>query len=340
VAKKQRRTRLKHEAAELAHKVHIATDRAFSVPQRELVFSDLLIGPIDLSYRPHVGGTMVTTSQGEKGFWVDDTLEQILFDWARGKFAQGDKVYADEWRRSLSTVNLEAVQKALAAGFGAHARFQNLPALVEWFDERCWAPSVQQASIDLLLRFNQADPHTSALILRRWRDVRGNRLPLSAPYAWYCARVLWIFYFALGARLLGTRNTNRVDLEYLLYLPFCYAFCSGDAFHDRIAPVFLDAQQNYIRRDELKADLAALSHQVKAELAAGRTPGIFPPERQGSITLSLWKKHGPAREKVKQKVALTPEQQKELVNKTLELGKTAPPGPEDRLPFTVQIPLR
>src|SRR6266566_8971960 len=79
-----------------------------------------------------------------------------------------------------------------------------------------------------------------------------------APYTAYCVRVALIFHFALAFNLISTRATNRIDLEYLYYAPFCHAFSSGDTFHRKTAQLVMPAQK-YIDRDVLKKDLKDLA---------------------------------------------------------------------------------
>jgi hypothetical protein len=54
------------------------------------------------------------------------------------------------------------------------------------------------------------------------------------------------------------RPSNKIDISYLYYLPFCKVFTSRDRLHERTAPLFLDEKQVFVRGDDLKADLANL----------------------------------------------------------------------------------
>lgn len=38
------------------------------------------------------------------------------------------------------------------------------------------------------------------------------------------------FYLGISNGLIASKPTNRIDLEYLLYLPFCKVFTSTDRF--------------------------------------------------------------------------------------------------------------
>ena len=49
------------------------------------------------------------------------------------------------------------------------------------------------------------------------------------------------------------RPSNRTDMAYLYYLPFAMMFVSNDKLHKRTARLFLNAQQEFVSGDELKA---------------------------------------------------------------------------------------
>jgi hypothetical protein len=143
------------------------------------------------------------------------------------------------------------------------------------------------------------------------------RLREFAPYAHYCLTVFIAFYTALANGLVGTRPTNRVDLEYLLYLPFCCAFSSSDNFHKQFAPLFLTAKQDFIDGHNLKQDIArihahwaSLSEPERQEYR--KRSGNYPPDWEDSITNQLWKKHMRPRSEYKH-LELTPEREKRIM---------------------------
>lgn len=92
------------------------------------------------------------------------------------------------------------------------------------------------------------------------------------------------------------KQSNRIDLDYIYYLPFCMVFCSGDKLHEKLAPVFLDSDQTFVTRDELKADLASIIEYWKVLSEGERTErsrelDSYPPEVESSFTHQMWKKY-------------------------------------------------
>jgi len=97
-------------------------------------------------------------------------------------------------------------------------------------------------------------------IYRRWISL--GYLPLTefAPYAAYVMKIEVFFQVALAASLISSqRPSNRVDIGYLFYLPFSMVFISSDRLHERLAPLFMRNDQEFVWGKDLKTDLAKLN---------------------------------------------------------------------------------
>ncbi len=294
-ARKSQRVALRNEASEQAKKLHSMFSRGFSLPHRLLVLQDLVGHAVEMKGRPIVGGTHVITEDGEKGFWVDDQQEKFLLAWEDGDFSIFDKISAYEWRLSISEIDLAKTRQGLMSSLGSKDLPKTPERLVERVDDLLARPEAQEAHLYLQLGFAHADRRTREAILARWERDPEKRLSTFAPYAAYCTRVLLLFHFALLGDLIGTKATNRIDLEYLYYLPFATAFASGDAVHATLAPLAFNGDQLFISRDALKEDAAWFL--AETEKIAER-PVNYPPERMGSPVLDLWKKHMKPREEI------------------------------------------
>ena len=76
-------------------------------------------------------------------------------------------------------------------------------------------------------------------ITQRWKSLGAPNLCDFAPYAAYLLSVDLLFYFGLAANLISSqRPSNKIDIAYLYYLPFCMVFASNDNLHARTAPLF------------------------------------------------------------------------------------------------------
>jgi hypothetical protein len=131
-----------------------------------------------------------------------------------------------------------------------------------------------------------------------WELVRDDpNLGIRRPVA-FVLTIEVFFHIALAAGLISpVRASNRTDIAYLFYLPFCIAFVSSDRLHRNTAPLFLRPDQEFVWGIDLKADLAHLDAHYKASLSeAERERGLIglvgaPPADGGYLTTELWKRH-------------------------------------------------
>jgi len=147
--------------------------------------------------------------------------------------------------------------------------------------------------------------------------------PLSdyAPYAAHVLEVEVFFQIALGANLISAeRASNRVDIAYLFYLPFCMVFISSDRLHQRCTPHFLRSDQEFVWGEDLKADLRRLNDRYATLSAEVKEQGIIsfapsPPEDGDFIVSQLWDRHlHPWRGRPTQRTPTDPGKEKELVS--------------------------
>jgi hypothetical protein len=118
----------------------------------------------------------------------------------------------------------------------------------------------------------------------------------ACPYARHCARSL--LTLLVGEGVLSARPTNRIDAEYLLYLPFCHVFVSNDKLHRQLAPFLLDDYQSFVPLDQFKADLRRSWHARRGGGADRRRRldrcfGGRPVPGPDSVLWALWEKYQP-----------------------------------------------
>jgi hypothetical protein len=324
--RRSERAEARNQAAELARKLHGMFSRGFNQPHRLIVLQDLVGNHTVPDGRPLVAGTHVITDDGEPGFWVADEQEKALTAWSVGEFSPFDKVSAQEWRRSISDIDLAKTRERLLEGLGMRDLPTTPEQLVERVDASLATPVTQELLLWILIDFAHADAATRAAIIRRWDQTHDKRLVTFAPYAHYCARVLLLFHFALLGKVIDAKRTNRIDLEYLYYVPFAKAFASGDTVHAVLAPLVFDQDQPFISRDALKEDAKFLLAETERLIAEGiKRPIRYPPERTGSPVLALWQKHMAPREEIERDLPkMTPEQEADILKKVLAASKARP----------------
>lgn len=232
------------------------------------------------------GAHHVPLPGGGVGSIIEEQPEAMaLLRWHFGEWTPSDVAYAHEWRRITRETDLEALRKRFGAGFRSSTSLDELRELV---DRLLGDSSLQYFLFSLLAE--EVTPQVEARqgLLRRWRGIR--EWPSHAWYSRHCIRVFLTFYLSLAGKLVGTRATNRVDIEYFLYLPFAPIFVSGDdGTHSRLAPILLATDQTFIRATDFRRALQDEAERTAALRAGNPNPdpdALEPPE--SSLIQKLW----------------------------------------------------
>jgi hypothetical protein len=290
----------KEEVKWLAQKI-LATQSYLCAPYRQMcaaaLFGEAL--PMDLGQVPMAGGTEVQMDDGKRGVFFDEPPEmQALRNWEAGKFSEAEIVMASKWREATQGIDLEFYKKNFKAqlvNFRPAKTFDELAASTARFID---APQrdIQMMLLQTVMDEMRFPPEWRVEVSNRWMKAGMPPLKDFAPYAGYYMRTRLTFEMGLASGLITTRPTNRVDLVYLYYLPFCMVFSSGDKLHENIAPGLMRKNQMFVRRDDLKGDLKWLADDWDALTEEQRKQrhvdfGFHPPEsKPDSVTLKVWQK--------------------------------------------------
>ena len=281
---------------------------------RELIRGELTgVASFPMDGRPVLtGGKHVISPEGKKGVIFEISPEaEALLRWQTGKFREAEELMAEAWRLSTLTIDLESMQRQLRGTYSGKLNLQTLASTAKFVDDL-----MSTVAPDLLLIWFLQDiigmfGEKAIQAVQKFRNATPGSLNSTAPYTAYCVRAALIFHFALAFGLVSTRPTNRIDLEYLYYVPFCNAFSSGDTFHRKMASLVI-RDQMYADRDELKADLKQLADwwsKLTNEQREEESPTSGPPENEKSVTHRAWQKvmRPGYRERSRQKMKPPPE---------------------------------
>ena len=300
----------------VASKIH-SGDSAFSAHHLTLLESNLLGGRIEMAGRPHLdGGLEVTADNGERGIIFDEPPERLaLRRWLAGEFNDAEHALAERWRATTRAANWEPY-RGMATTL---PRVKSLKALGEMVWGYLDDPRYQIRHLKLLLEESQFPEAFKTVVFQRWLRLGRPPLCIFAPYGCYCLRVYLLFYLGIANSLLGTRATNRVDLEYLLYLPFCLVFSSADKFHHQLAPLLMTEKQAFVDALVLKRDMARIAAHWMTQTDEQRYEyrqhnGSHPPDWPDSFTNAMWKRHMRPREECKP-LKMTAKRNKEIMEK-------------------------
>jgi hypothetical protein len=221
-------------------------------------------GAIAMDGRPLVGlGKAVQTEDGKKGWLVEETDEEkAIYNWREGRFSEADHMLSKLWRNTTKQedllINLKKELEAKSKKITVK-NFQQLDQLVTATLDN--PENAQQLLIDLS-KTSEVNILRAMAILKAWQHSGGPPLKHFVPYAYHILRVNTLFQVGLQCDLISTRPTNKVDLEYLYYLPFCQIFTSNDNLHLNLAPLLLRKGQYFIKGTELKEDMHRINQQL------------------------------------------------------------------------------
>ncbi|HEY0669530.1 MAG TPA: SEC-C domain-containing protein [Sphingobacteriaceae bacterium] len=256
-----------------------------------LLRGDLLGNPISFDGRPHVGiKKAVASESGMRGYLIEETEEEkSIYKWKDGNFTEADHELSALWRMSTTQEDLlERLKKSLSSD--ATIKFADFQELNKFVTEIITSPATQEFLLISLFQNYDIDAMTSVQIFGRWNQEGKPLIKDFAPFAFHCLKVDTLFLYGLTSGLIGTRPTNRVDLEYLYYLPFGNIFTSNDKVHKNLVPLLLQDYQRFIVGPALKEDLKNIVAFLNTlEIEERRKFKNVPPIIDSSITFQLWK---------------------------------------------------
>lgn len=291
-----------------------------NVFHKDLIHAELLNGAIDMTGRPHVGGGHYAKSP--KGLHIahDEPPEMVAFSrWQNGQFEEIERDFASSWRASVAQIDLKSIASSLRNAREKFGPIRNLADARASAASLVDVPDSQWAILKTVC--GSANLGNSAIEKVKSRWAKAGRPPIRkfAPYSTFVLEVDVFFELALMQSMIGdSRPSNRIDISYLYYLPFCQMFISRDRLHERTAPLFLDRKQQFVWGDELKSNLASVHDELMQLPIEVRETGLMKfakhPPKEGSGTIaSLWDHFLPRWRDAKPTMPLTPNKEAELL---------------------------
>jgi hypothetical protein len=198
---------------------------------------------------------------GEKCIYVDSIPTQdMLARWVAGDFSQNDRDFAREWRDGISQIRLEELFRQSKELRRAEVRTTHdvarlATAVLEGRDYLLLHTIYQLAGVPGSVR-------DQAIIA--WRKSGKPSVSEFFPYSCFTLRIELYFLFGLANQIITTRDSNRIDIEYLKYLPFTQVFASGDDLHIQASQHFLMGHNAFISSTELKSSLSEIADRWDA----------------------------------------------------------------------------
>jgi len=255
--------------------------------------NELLGAQVEMRGVPVLAGGEQVESEGRQAVVFKESPEMAaLSRWQEGRFLEVEREFARVWRNALSGLDLGALYGEGRSIIQRHSRPRDLleaKALAVALHEKRGSRYTREALQALPVR---ADVHRE--IAERWRAAGEPPIKQFAPFMAHVVTVDSFFTIALGADFISReRASNKVDIAYLYYLPFCMVFTSGDKLHAKTAPLFLGERQRFVSAEELKDDLAKLDAHYSALPVEVKQRGVlsfahYPPTEGEFLTAKMW----------------------------------------------------
>jgi hypothetical protein len=271
-----------------------------NVHHKILLESELMEGKLtglDGSGRPIIGGAKPKkNADGTFSIHFDEFPEAAALNrWHNGEFLEIERSVAKQWRINLNGQNQDAQINKVKYILPKEIKLSNLEQLKEQIDIFCESNDIHV--LQLALEINEVPQQARQHIIERWKKEGQPALAEFAPYLTHVFKVDLLYYLGIDRGFIsGTRASNKVDMAYLYYLPFCMVFVSGDKLHQRTAPLFLREDQTFTAASEMKAALKefddyfdSLPDEVK-KLGVMHISG-YPPAHLNNAVTDIWDKN-------------------------------------------------
>jgi hypothetical protein len=267
------------------HYLHLLTG---SLLGNELPMDGRIVRPV---------GAVKQTSDGQRGVLHEESPEEIAIgNWRRGRFAEGEVALSERWRQMIRTTNLEQLREGSDLFTKAGIDLHSINDVLRFVDTPLGSRQEYGGVLKNMIGLFDIIPEKASEAFYRWETGNYSDIESFAPYFSYCARIALAFNFSIKTGVITTRRSNRIDIEYLYYLPFAMAFSSRDRIHEEIVPAFMRENQTFIDGDDLKRELGALAESWRSKNETERTEWlklhrIYPPREECPIIHKLWQSH-------------------------------------------------
>lgn len=262
---------------------------------------------------------------GEKSGYAYElsTEAEALNRWHNGHFMDVERKYAKLWRNMLKTMQLEKVLDRLKKLGILSVNCKTLEDVMSIAKGFVKDLNISLRRMKLVFELLSIPYQYSREIIKNWSRAGRPSLISYSPYSAHVITIDLFFYIATFNDLISIeRVTNKIDMAYLYYLPFCHVFTSSDKLHRRCAPLFLRNDQIFIWGPDLKKDLREINNYYNNYPESEKERGIFylaptPPFDKDFLISKLWDRYCPGWRSHRKKAF--PRKNKKLVDKLVNI---------------------
>ena len=266
-----------------------------NVHHMDLLINNLLGQKIVMDGRPILAGGKPVTSGEKKGVAFGVSPEAKAFSrWQNREYMEIERAFAKQWRAQVKAMTFENSQ-SYAEKLGVDiTQCKNINDAYTAANSLVKSNSKPYDLIEFILTSFAIPRELHRQIVQRYQVSGFPPLTSYAPYVAHVIKVEVFFHICVSRGFISPdRPSNKIDIAYLHYLPFCKLFVSGDNLHKRVAPLFLKKDQLFVWGPDLKADLTALNKLYMNLPQEIKDKGILsfaskPPTDGDFLTSQLW----------------------------------------------------
>jgi len=268
-----------------------------NVHHRRMYLQELAGDPQPMDGRPVLaGGTPKRAPDGKVALHFKEFPEAAaLARWQNGEFIEIERMVAKDWRRELAEQDVDARIGVLKNILPTGLRISNLSGLKTFIDEFC--SQSDKHVLNLMMDVLDVPGPGRPKVIHKWELAGKPPLNRFAPYAIHVFKVDLLYYLGIYRGFIsGERASNKADMAYLYYVPFCDVFLSGDNLHARTVPLFLSDEQSFVDTQDMKAALKELDEHFDKLPDEIKQRGViqfttYPPSTIHNAITDIWDKH-------------------------------------------------
>lgn len=261
-----------------------------------LITQDLIGNKVNMSNRIILaGGQAKQTTEGKIGVHYDVFPEvEAMQRWQKGEFLEIEAIVAANWRKGLSSFDFDSRTAWVKNIIPVGTKLSSLSDIKVFLDN--FIKSKDKETFELAYYLFDLPKNVIEIVERR-RQALNKPFSEFASYAAFCFKIDLFFYLSVHLGFISKdRPSNRIDIAYLYYLPFCQVFISNDKLHKKTAPLFMEIGQTFVDGQELKPALKEFDGYYSKLPDEEKAKGIlsfalYPPLEIDNLVTKLWDKH-------------------------------------------------
>jgi hypothetical protein len=304
-----------------------------NVHHMDLLVSNLLGQKIVMDGRPILAGGKPVMSGEKKGFTFDVSPEAKAYSrWQNREYLEIERDFAKQWRAQIKAMTFES-SKSYALKLGIDIlQCKNINDAFSAASSVVGSNNKPYDLIGFVLTSLAVPRELHQQVVHRYQISGLPPLTSYAPYVAHVIKVEVFFHICVSRGFISSeRPSNKIDIAYLHYLPFCKLFVSGDKLHKSVAPLFMREDQLFVWGPELKADLTALNKHYMNFPQEIKDKGIMsfaskPPKEGDFLTSKLWDLMGTEWRKPKEVEIPLPKESNDKLIEHIKSFKEVPKG--------------